>query len=280
MSNLYADEEVGHGLLSESATARYELDSSRSLSAEPRGVKRTVGLVLESPCFWVFVVMLIMLDLAMFAWQVRREATAHPSLLRPRPSRLPPWPPGRRAARRSPSSRSVPTRPAQVIYDDDSRLHIYEFLIACFFIVELFLRVFAFETKHLFKSWSVSTSLADQHAAARSDRPPNLRTSRGRRQRPRQRQRQRYHDHTLPQCAAFRLVHRDRGVQPVRVRDQHADPGRALGEDTAVVTGRLAGGEGRDADEAECIARGARAEGRRRDAGLVAPAQGRRGQEA
>ena len=52
-----------------------------------------------------------------------------------------------------PSSRGMPTRPTQVIYDDDSRLHIYEFMIACFFIVELFLRVFAFETKHLFKSW-------------------------------------------------------------------------------------------------------------------------------
>ena len=45
-----------------------------------------------------------------------------------------------------------------MIYDDDSRLHIYEFLIACFFIVELFLRVFAFETKHLFKSWSAPRS--------------------------------------------------------------------------------------------------------------------------
>ena len=40
-----------------------------------------------------------------------------------------------------------------MIYDDDDRLHVYEFLISTIFILELFLRVFAFETKHLFKSW-------------------------------------------------------------------------------------------------------------------------------
>ena len=101
----------GHGLLSEATISRYELDSSRSLSAEPKGAKKAVAAVLESPGYWVLVVMFILLDLGMFAWQVRGSG-------------------GRREGGNGLPRQPPPPRRLQVIYDDDPDLHVYELLIA------------------------------------------------------------------------------------------------------------------------------------------------------
>lgn len=98
-------------------------------------LKYAIVYVLSSATFWLFAIFLVLVDLAIFAWQVGRSHT-------------------RVVWYYSTPLTAGPPLFVQVIYKDDHRLHILEVFIAGIFLVELLLRAYAFDLKSLV-SWLV-----------------------------------------------------------------------------------------------------------------------------
>ena len=120
-------------------------------------LKRAIVSVLSSAMFWLFVIILVLVDLAIFVWQVsivlRGWAciTATHRIFQPSSHFF-----IKTAA--SPIlffffSFNLNVAVVQIIYSDDHRLHSLEVMIAGIFLLELILRAYAFDLKSLVSWW-------------------------------------------------------------------------------------------------------------------------------